>query len=168
VKDPSGNGNGPVADDLDVDWGALVPGVVPDEYEIPKGAPRAVREAIAWALAQLGTPYQWGGSCTDPHGSNLMGRCDCSSLMQQSYAAGGIELSRTTYTQVREGAEVPVAEVKPGDLLFTELGVDGPGHVGMYIGSGLVIHAPKTGDVVRLAAFESWRPQVITVRRIVT
>ncbi|MGP4115161.1 C40 family peptidase [Streptomyces sp. 4N509B] len=148
-------------------WGELAAGAVPEGYEVPAAAPRAVRVAIAWALAQLGTPYQWGGSCTDPHGPDPMGRCDCSSLVQQAYAAGGVALSRTTYTQVREGREVPLDEVAPGDLLFTTPGDAGPGHVGMAVGSGLVVHAPGTGDVVRLADFASWRPQVISVRRVV-
>ncbi len=163
MKDPS---NGAV-DDPGEPWDSLTPGSIPEDYRIPDGAPRAVREAIVWALGQLGTPYQWGGTCTDPHGSDPMGRCDCSSLMQQSYAAAGVALSRTTFTQVHEGRPIAAGQVEPGDLLFTTPGADGPGHVGMYLGSGLVVHAPKTGDVVRLATWETWKPQLITARRIV-
>ena len=79
-----------------------------------------VRTAIRWAMGQLGTPYQWGGSCTDSHGPDPMGRCDCSSLMQQSYRAAGVSLTRTTYTQVKEGKPVAVDDLRPGDLVFTE------------------------------------------------
>ncbi|UWM47679.1 C40 family peptidase [Streptomyces carpaticus] len=143
-----------------------VAGELPDNYTVPTDAPSEVRTAISWALGQLGTPYQWGGTCMDPHGADPMGRCDCSSLMQQAYAAAGISITRTTYTQVREGTDVPVTRVQPGDLLFTQPGPDGPGHVGMAIGSGLVVHAPATGDVVRIAVFEDWRPQIVAVRRI--
>ncbi|MGA5704505.1 C40 family peptidase [Peterkaempfera bronchialis] len=150
-----------------IDWGTIPPGTLPDGYVIPTDAPAAVQSAIRYALGQLGTPYQWGGSCTAPHGPDPMGRCDCSSLMQQSYKAGGITLTRTTYTQVTEGTAVSVDALKPGDLLFTEPGPDGPGHVGMYIGHGLVVHAPHTGDVVKISTLESWRSEIVTARRIV-
>jgi cell wall-associated NlpC family hydrolase len=148
-------------------FGAIPAGVLPGGYEIPADAPAEVRTAIRWALGQLGTPYQWGGSCTDSHGLDPMGRCDCSSLMQRSYAAAGVTLSRTTYTQVKEGKAVTLGAVKPGDLLFTEGTAAAPGHVGMYIGSGLIVHAPHTGDVVRITTLAAWRSQVLAVRRIV-
>ncbi|MFF2657399.1 C40 family peptidase [Kitasatospora sp. NPDC058032] len=150
----------------DTDWGIIPPGVLPPGYQAPTDVPPAVQSAIRWALGQLNTPYQWGGSCTDSHGPDPMGRCDCSSLMQQAYKTGGVTLTRTTYTQVNEGTAVPVGEVRPGDLLFTRPGPQGPEHVGMYIGSGLVVHAPKTGDVVRVAQFSGWKPDVIAVRRV--
>ncbi|MFD9592551.1 C40 family peptidase [Kitasatospora sp. NPDC059973] len=150
-----------------IDWGTIPPGTLPTGYVIPTDAPQAVQSAIRYALGQLGTPYQWGGSCTAPHGPDPMARCDCSSLMQQSYHAGGITLTRTTYTQVSEGTAVSVDALKPGDLLFTEPGPEGPGHVGMYIGQGLVVQAPHTGDVVKISTLESWRPDIVAARRIV-
>ncbi|MEW2402241.1 C40 family peptidase [Streptomyces sp. NPDC046862] len=149
------------------DFGTIPAGALPEGYEIPTGAPAKVRTAIRWALGQLGTPYQWGGSCTDSHGPDPMGRCDCSSLMQRSYAAAGVTLSRTTYTQVKEGKAVSPGAVKPGDLLFTEGAAAAPDHVGMYIGSGLIVHAPRTGDVVRITTLAAWKSQVLAVRRIV-
>ncbi|WP_344442858.1 C40 family peptidase, partial [Kitasatospora nipponensis] len=79
------------------DFGAIPPGTLPAEYAIPADAPPQVQTAIRWALGQLGTPYQWGGTCTDPHGPDPMGRCDCSALMQASYRAAGVTLGRTTY-----------------------------------------------------------------------
>ncbi|MFB9464943.1 C40 family peptidase [Streptomyces cinereospinus] len=148
-------------------FGTIPAGALPDGYEIPADAPAKVRTAIRWALGQLGTPYQWGGSCTDSHGQDPMGRCDCSSLMQRSYAAAGVTLSRTTYTQVKEGKAVSLGAVKPGDLLFTEGTAAAPDHVGMYIGSGLIVHAPRTGDVVRITTLAAWKSQVLAVRRIV-
>jgi len=149
------------------DFGTIPAGAVPAGYRIPADAPPKVQTAIRWALGQLDTPYQWGGSCTDSHGADPMGRCDCSSLMQQSYRAAGVTLSRTTYTQVEEGTGVSVDALRPGDLLFTEGTAEVPEHVGMFIGQGLIVNAPHTGDVVRIATLASWKPRILAARRVV-
>ncbi|MEI5521191.1 C40 family peptidase [Streptomyces brasiliscabiei] len=149
------------------DFGTIPPGAVPAGYRIPADAPPKVQTAIRWALGQLGTPYQWGGSCTDSHGSDPMGRCDCSSLMQQAYRAAGVTLTRTTYTQVKEGKPVSVDALRPGDLVFTEGTAEVPEHVGMVVGQGLIVHAPRTGDVVRLTTLASWKSQILAARRVV-
>ncbi|MFW3470602.1 C40 family peptidase [Streptomyces microflavus] len=149
------------------DFGTIPPGSVPDGYQIPADAPAKVQTAIRWALGQLDTPYQWGGSCADSHGKDPMGRCDCSSLMQGAYKAAGVSLTRTTYSQVKEGKPVAVGSVRAGDLLFTEGSAATPEHVGMAIGHGLVVHAPKTGDVVRITTLASWKPQILAARRVV-
>jgi cell wall-associated NlpC family hydrolase len=155
---PGGDGAG---------FGVIPPGSVPAGYTIPADAPAAVQTAIRWALGQLGTPYQWGGSCTDAHGPDPMGRCDCSSLMQQAYKAAGVALTRTTYTQVKQGKPVPVNTLLPGDLLFTEGTAAAPEHVGMYIGAGLIVNAPHTGAVVDINTLADWKPQILAARRIV-
>ncbi|MFP8941723.1 C40 family peptidase [Streptomyces fenghuangensis] len=147
--------------------GPIPEGKTPAGYEIPRDAPRPVRTAIRWALGQLGTPYQWGGTCTDPRGPDPMGRCDCSSLMQMAYKAGGVTLSRTTYTQVKEGRAVGVGGIRPGDLVFTRGTPARPEHVGMYIGSGYIVNAPRTGEVVRVEPLADWKPQILAVRRVV-
>ncbi|MFF5336883.1 C40 family peptidase [Streptomyces sp. NPDC013181] len=149
------------------DFGVIPPGLVPDGYSVPADAPVEVGKAIRWALAQLGTPYQWGGSCTAAHGLDLMGRCDCSSLMQQAYKAGGVTLARTTYGQVNAGKAVSVGALRPGDLIFTEGTATAPEHVGMAIGQGLIVHAPHTGDVVRITTVAAWKSQILAVRRLV-
>lgn len=176
---PRDGGDGPAAGRPVVDGGCSgedgdaagtgpVPeGAVPAGYEIPRDAPRPVRAAIRWALGQLGTPYQWGGTCTNPRGPDPMGHCDCSSLMQMAYKAGGVALSRTTYTQVKEGRAVGVGGIRPGDLVFTRGTPARPEHVGMYIGSGYVVHAPRTGEVVRIERLAGWKPQILAVRRVV-
>jgi cell wall-associated NlpC family hydrolase len=114
----------------------------------PIGANDVARRAIAFAEAQLGKPYQWGGVGPDAW--------DCSGLVQGAYAAAGVTLPRTTYEQVTGSG--PSAgrnpdNWQPGDLLFSS-GSDGnpsdPGHVGIYLGNGQVIQAPHTGDVVRI------------------
>ncbi|MER5970734.1 C40 family peptidase [Streptomyces sp. NPDC002055] len=156
----SANGDG-------TDFGTIPAGALPDEYKIPADAPREVHTAIRWALGQLGTPYQWGGTCTNSHGKDPMGRCDCSSLMQGAYKAAGVTLTRTTYTQVKDGKAASVDALQPGDLLFTRGTAAVPEHVGMFIGQSLIVHAPRTGDVVRISTLASWRPQVLAVRRVV-
>ncbi|MFF3750570.1 C40 family peptidase [Streptomyces sp. NPDC002018] len=147
-------------------FGTIPAGALPAGYTIPAGAPLKVRTAIRWALGQLGTPYQWGGNCTDSHGPDPMGRCDCSSLMQQAYKAAGVTLTRTTSTQVKEGKPVPADALAPGDLVFTGGTAEVPEHVGMVIGQGLIVHAPHTGDVVRIATLADWKPQILAARRV--
>ncbi|MGF1425456.1 C40 family peptidase [Kitasatospora sp. LaBMicrA B282] len=147
--------------------GTLPAGTLPAGYTIPADAPPQVQTAIRWALGQLGTPYQWGGTCTDPHGPDPMGRCDCSALMQASYRAAGVTLGRTTYEQVTDGQPVSPDALKSGDLLFIEGTAQAPDHVGMFIGSGLVVQAPHTGDVVKISALADWKPQILAARRVV-
>lgn len=148
-------------------FGPIPAGSVPKGYKIPTDAPKSVRTAVRWGLGQLGTPYQWGGHCTAPRGQDPMGRCDCSSLMQASYKAGGVSVSRTTYSQVKEGKAVSVDALKPGDLLFTRGTAAVPEHVGMFIGQGLILQAPKTGDVVKISTLASWRLDILAARRVV-
>ncbi|MFA7764869.1 C40 family peptidase [Streptomyces sp. NRRL S-448] len=159
-----GGGGGCKPGENGADWGTIPEGTVPAGYKIPADASPKARTAIDWAMHQLGTLYQWGGSCTAPHGPDPMGRCDCSSLMQQAYAKAGVQLTRTTYTQVNEGDAVPANALIPGDLLFTRGTAAVPEHVGMYIGAGLVINAPRTTKPVRIEKVGNW--QILAVRRI--
>jgi cell wall-associated NlpC family hydrolase len=96
-----------------------------------------------------------------------MGRCDCSSLMQQAYKAAGVTLTRTTYTQVKEGTPVSVGALRPGDLVFTGGTAGDPDHVGMVIGQGLIVNAPHTGAVVDVNTLADWKPRIVAARRIV-
>ncbi|GAA5205076.1 C40 family peptidase [Streptomyces thinghirensis] len=145
-------------------FGRIPEGSVPKGYSIPKDADPRARRAIEWAMHQLGTLYQWGGSCTNAHGPDPMGRCDCSSLMQQAYAHAGITLTRTTYTQVGEGKAVSPAHLKPGDLIFSRGTAARPEHVGMYMGEGLVIEAPRTTKPVRITPIKDW--EILAGRRV--
>ncbi|MEV6654792.1 NlpC/P60 family protein [Streptomyces sp. NPDC051219] len=146
------------------DYGNIAPGTLPDGYQIPINAPMQARNAIRWALGQLGTPYQWGGTCTNPHGNVARDRCDCSSLMQRAYGVAGVEISRTTYTQIHDGRPAPANALEPGDLVFSEGTASRPEHVSMFIGDGLVVHAPRPGRVVEVAVLG----KVFIARRIVT
>ncbi|MEU4879305.1 NlpC/P60 family protein [Streptomyces althioticus] len=95
-------------------------------------------KALAFARAQIGKPYVWGA--TGP------GSYDCSGLTQAAWKAAGVSLPRTTYDQVNAGTTVPVSQAQPGDLVFF---YDDVTHVGIYIGNGMMIHAPKPGTYVR-------------------
>ncbi|GAA1159955.1 C40 family peptidase [Streptomyces hebeiensis] len=145
-------------------FGRIPEGSVPKGYTIPKDAAPKAREAIEWAMRQLGTLYQWGGSCTNAHGPDPMGRCDCSSLMQQAYAHVGVTLSRTTYTQVHDGKAVSPRRLEPGDLIFSRGTASRPEHVGMYMGEGLVIEAPRTSKPVRVSPIKDW--DILAARRV--
>ncbi|MFF5837782.1 C40 family peptidase [[Kitasatospora] papulosa] len=145
-------------------FGPIPEGRVPKGYTIPKDADPKARKAIEWAMHQLGTLYQWGGSCTNAHGPDPMGRCDCSSLMQQAFAQVGVTLTRTTYTQVNEGKAVSPAQLKPGDLIFSRGSAARPEHVGMYMGEGLVIEAPRTTKPVRITPIKDWT--ILAARRV--
>jgi cell wall-associated NlpC family hydrolase len=95
-------------------------------------------KAIAFARAQIGKPYVWGATGPDSY--------DCSGLTQAAWKAAGVTLPRVTYDQVNAGTTVPVSQAQPGDLVFF---YDDISHVGLYIGDGMMIHAPKPGAYVR-------------------
>jgi cell wall-associated NlpC family hydrolase len=164
-KDPGAGTTGCAPGQDGSGFGPIPEGSVPKGYKIPKDADPKARNAIEWAMHQLGTLYQWGGSCTNAHGPDPMGRCDCSSLMQQAYAHAGVALSRTTYTQVNEGKAVSPAQLKPGDLIFSRGTASRPEHVGMYIGEGLVIEAPRTTKPVRITPIKDWT--ILAARRVI-
>lgn len=105
----------------------------------------------------LGKKYVWGAT-----GPNTF---DCSGLTQYVYGKIGISLTRTTYTQVRQGQYVAPKDVQPGDLVFFG-SIRSPHHVGIYAGDGMFIHAPQTGDVVKYSKL-SYMPDYTQARRII-
>jgi cell wall-associated NlpC family hydrolase len=118
------------------------------------------RAAVRWALAQLGDPYRWGAS-----GPNAF---DCSGLTSSAYRAAGAGIPRVSRDQWNAGPHVDVPNLLPGDLVFFASDTRNPGtihHVGMYIGNGLMVHAPHTGDVVRVASI--WRVGYIGATRVI-
>ena len=123
---------------------------LPVGYTVPAGTSPAAGAAVTFALGELGRPYVFG--------ANGPAAYDCSSLMVAAWAAGGQDLSRTTFTQMSEGLATTVSLLFPGDLVLTP-GSDGtlasPGHVAMFIGRGLVVEAPHTGDVVKVVTYAS-------------
>ncbi|MFJ9028457.1 NlpC/P60 family protein [Streptomyces sp. NPDC102274] len=113
-------------------------------------APGAVRApnaraaaAVAYAYGAIGKPYVWGA--TGP------GAFDCSGLTQAAWRSAGVSLPRTTYTQINRGQRVSRDALAPGDLVFFFSGIS---HVGIYVGGGQMIHAPRPGSAVRLAPLD--------------
>jgi len=96
--------------------------------------------AMVAAGSVLGHPYRWGGSAP--------GGFDCSGLVVWSFAHAGVDMPRTS--RAIRSATVPVApeDAHPGDLVFYG---NPTHHVGIYLGEGLMIHAPRSGDVVKIA-----------------
>ncbi len=108
----------------------------------------ATSAAVAFAEAQLGKPYQWGGTGPDSF--------DCSGLVMEAYRAAGIGIPRTSQQQFFWGPRIPASQVQPGDLVFfpgSDGTVSAPGHVGLVIGGGLMIEAYATGFPIRVAPY---------------
>jgi cell wall-associated NlpC family hydrolase len=100
---------------------------------------------VGVAMQFLGTPYVWGGAAP--------GGFDCSGLVMYVYSQVGVSLPHHAADQYNYGVPVSRDQLEPGDLVF----FDGLGHVGIYIGNGEFIHAPHTGDVVKISSLnDSW------------
>nr|WP_240973733.1 C40 family peptidase [Nonomuraea sp. FMUSA5-5] len=100
---------------------------------------------LAYAHAQLGKPYLWGAE-----GPNSF---DCSGLTMRAYQAAGITIPRVAADQWRHGPPIPSGQEQPGDLAFFNMQADGPGHVGLVLGGGQMIHAPNRRSVVRIDTY---------------
>ncbi|MGP3973543.1 NlpC/P60 family protein [Streptomyces sp. 8N114] len=127
---------------------------------------------VAYAKKWLGTPYAWGGGGPEgpgrgfAQGANTVG-FDCSSLVQAAvyHASGGRTLlPRTSQVQVTEGKTVSRDDMRPGDVIGFNLH-GSYDHIGIYVGGGQFIHAPKTGDVVKISdlddSYYASRPQKV-------
>jgi cell wall-associated NlpC family hydrolase len=99
--------------------------------------------AVAAAESQIGVPYHWGGEVP---GVGF----DCSGLTQWAWGRAGVGIPRTAQEQYDAIEHVSLAALEPGDLIFWGSGSGGITHVGMYVGGGNVIHAPETGETVRI------------------
>jgi peptidoglycan DL-endopeptidase CwlO len=100
--------------------------------------------AVAFAKAQIGKPYAPRGVGPATY--------DCSGLTQASWKAANVSLSRTTWTQVNDGSRISKDALQPGDLVFYNADNS---HVGMYIGGGQIVHAPRPGKNVTIAPVDS-------------
>jgi len=166
---------------------------LPAGYSIPPGATSQEITAVNYVTGQLGKPYVYGGGGTFGASGSAVpciggyidgNKCsaayaaeagepgfDCSGLMQAAWAAAGVTIDRTTYSQVSDGTAVAsTVDLTPGDLIFIP-GSDAegalPGHVGMYIGDGLLVDAPYTGVTVTVDTVSNWANQVDGMRHIV-
>ena len=119
------------------------PGEVPGPGAVAPSARAAI--VIAFARAQLGKPYLWGGTGPDAY--------DCSGLTGAAYAAAGLRLPRVASDQFFAGPHVSLAELQPGDLMFWASDLANPAtihHVAIYLGGGLMLAAPHSGTLVRV------------------
>jgi cell wall-associated NlpC family hydrolase len=99
---------------------------------------------VGIAMQYLGVPYVWGGA--SPRGF------DCSGLVMYVFAQIGVSLPHSSYAQFGMGSPVGIGELQPGDIVFFA----GASHEGIYIGGGQFIHAPHTGDVVKISSLSGW------------
>lgn len=119
-------------------------------------------DIVAYAQQFLGTPYAWGGN-------SLTDGVDCSGLVQQVYKHFGITVPRTTYDQITQGKAVSMNQLQAGDLLFFHTAsADSPDHVGIYIGNGKFIEAPRPGKGVQISDLKSgyYQQTFLGARRI--
>lgn len=103
----------------------------------------AAKKAIAFAMAQLGDPYVYGGTGPDSW--------DCSGLVQAAYAAAGVSLPRVVGPQMAAGRSISSGDLQPGDLVA----YPSMSHIGIYLGGGKVIHAPRPGKSVEITSLSS-------------
>lgn len=117
-------------------------------------------DVVNSAYKLIGKPYVYGAA-----GPNAF---DCSGFTQYVYKSTGQNISRTTYTQVKEGIEVRKKDLKPGDLVFFNTS-SYMSHVGIYVGNGLFIHAPRTGKPVTVSSLNEgyYCERFATARRII-
>jgi cell wall-associated NlpC family hydrolase len=101
---------------------------------------QAAQTAVDTALAQRGKPYVWAAAGPDSF--------DCSGLVDYAYGAAGVGLPHSAFMQSQLGRPVSRSQLQPGDLVFFYSPVS---HVGIYIGNGQMVHAPTTGDVVKIS-----------------
>ena len=117
-----------------------------ETYSAPASSSKG-QAIVNTAMKYLGVPYVWGG--TSPRGF------DCSGLVQYVCSANGISVSRVAADQRNNGTYVSRENLQPGDLVFFGRKGQGIHHVGIYIGNGNMIHAPQTGDVVKISSINT-------------
>lgn len=130
-------------------------GLIEKYYLVPPEISAAVKlqqnltglraELVRTAMSFIGVPYRWGGT-DDSEGF------DCSGLTMVSYRLNGLDLPRSSMQQFDAGQPLDTSQLQPGDLVFfATRGGDRVSHVGMYVGEGQFVHAPRTGQKVRTA-----------------
>jgi cell wall-associated NlpC family hydrolase len=113
--------------------------------DVPMGSvSQRVKTVLDYACGRLGDPYQWAGAGPSTY--------DCSGLTMMAWKAAGVSLPHNAAMQAGYGTRVPLNQIQPGDLVFFRNPI---GHVGIALGNGLMVHAPQTGDVVKIAPYHA-------------
>jgi len=131
------------------------------QVEIPADVDGRVQTLLKRALALLGTPYRWGGSSTEGF--------DCSGLVGYVFrSALGIELPRVSRQMAHSGEQVERAALSAGDLVFFSRRGRRVDHVGIYLGNGRFVHAPRTGKDVMVSSLTEgyWSRKFTQARRV--
>src|SRR5690606_24171809 len=128
------------------------PGTRAVKVNLPVPGNGKAAQAARWALTQQLKPYVWGAAGPSSY--------DCSGLVMAAYRRVGISLPHYTGDQWTAGRHISREELRPGDLVFFYSDLH---HVGTYLGAGMMVHAPRTGDVVRIASING-RPYAGAVR----
>ena len=141
----------------------LPPALPPGAYAPEPTAPRpnaAGLEIVRTAESMIGAPYREGGALPDGF--------DCSGLVQYVFARHGVAVPRDVRRQAAAGAPVDRGDIAPGDLVFFATSGSGPTHVGIAAGGDRFIHAPKSGDVVRVESMSAgyWTSRFVAARRL--
>ena len=138
----------------------LVPGSRGNASSQPATTGKA-QSVLSRAFALLGTPYRWGGTSTDGF--------DCSGLVGYVFRnALGIELPRVSREMAQTGAQVDRDQMTAGDLVFFSTHSGQVDHVGIYVGEGKFVHAPRTGRDVTVSRLDTgyWSQKFIVARRV--
>lgn len=149
----------PTSDDVDAQPVAAANGTSAGHTgDHPAEVPAAAWQepSVRAASAYLGTPYLWGG--TDPNVG-----LDCSGFLQRAYADVGVDLPRVSADQSRAGTAVTggLDAARPGDLVYWAGQGGSSNHIGLYLGEGKMMHAPRRGEDVQVASVRQSPPDAI-------
>jgi len=133
----------------------------PASQQMPANVNERVQSVLAQALAQIGIRYRWGGTAPSTG-------FDCSGLVKYVFqTALGIELPRVSREQAQRGQPVDRQELTPGDLVFFSRRGKVINHVGIYLGDGRFVHAPRTGRDVTISNLSGyWYQRFLRARRV--
>ncbi len=145
----------------------LVPAVYGADYgyqsvSYPQQNRQHIGKQIArHAINQIGIPYRFGGATPS-------GGFDCSGLVQYTHRLAGIRTPRNSITLLRAIKPIPVSQLQPGDLIFYLIRESKVTHVGIYIGNGRFVHAPKPGKNVKTESLHNpfWHNRIVSTGRL--
>jgi cell wall-associated NlpC family hydrolase len=140
-----------------------VPGQVDDSQvtEPPVAQQPHAPDVVKFALTKLGAPYIWAAAGPETF--------DCSGLVLWAWAQAGVSLDHYTGSQYAQTQHIKVADLQPGDLVFfwAQGETGDPGHVGIYVGDGLMVHAPHEGGNVMLSSIYYWSSATVAASRVI-